>query len=254
MKQKTRESTENLTSEVKNEIEQIKPESTASATAVEQPLIEPAEAAPAEAKVESSEEVTRTREEIPAEQATAAKAEEAEIADGRAWYVVHSYSGYENKVKKNLEHRIASMNMQNKIFEVVVPTEEEIEIKEGHRRRTKKRVFPGYILVQMIMDDDSWYVVRNTPGVTGFVSSGTKPTPLRPEEANKIFKRMEMEAPKIKVSFREGQMVRIVDGPFVDFVGTVEELDLDKGKVRLLVSFFGRETPVELDFLQVQKQ
>jgi transcriptional antiterminator NusG len=180
----------------------------------------------------------------------------AEVKDERAWYVVHSYSGYENKVKKNLEHRIASMKMEDKIFQVTVPTEEEIEIKEGRRRKMKRRVFPGYILVQMIMDDDSWYVVRNTPGVTGFVSSGTgnKPSPLRPEEADKIFSRMEMEAPKIKVSFREGQTVRIIDGPFADFVGTVEEMNLDKGKVRVLVSFFGRETPVELDFLQVQKQ
>ncbi len=176
------------------------------------------------------------------------------VDDGRAWYVVHSYSGYENKVKKNLDHRIESMNMQNKIFQVVVPTEEEIEIKEGHRRRTKKRVFPGYILVQMVLDEESWYVVRNTPGVTGFVSAGTKPAPLRSDEADKIFKRMEAEAPKIKISFREGQTVRIIDGPFADFVGTVEELDLDKGKVRVLLSLFGRETPVELDFLQVQRQ
>ncbi len=174
--------------------------------------------------------------------------------DERAWFVVHSYSGYENKVKTNLEHRIESMNMQNKIFQVVVPTEEEIEIKEGHRRKTKKRVFPGYILVQMVLDEESWYVVRNTPGVTGFVGTGTKPTPLRVEEADKIFKRMDAEAPKIKVSFREGQTVRIVDGPFADFVGVVEEMNLDKGKVRVMVSFFGRETPVELDFLQVQRQ
>jgi len=184
------------------------------------------------------------------------KQPQPEVKDERAWFVVHSYSGYENKVKKNLEHRIASMKMEDKIFQVTVPTEEEIEIKEGRRRKTKRRVFPGYILVQMIMDDDSWYVVRNTPGVTGFVSSGTgnKPSPLRPEEADKIFSRMEMEAPKIKVSFREGQTVRIVDGPFADFVGSVEDMNLDKGKVRVLVSFFGRETPVELDFLQVQKQ
>ena len=184
------------------------------------------------------------------------EAAEKEPSDGRAWYAVHSYSGYENKVKKNLEKRIESMNMQHKIFQVVVPTEEEIEIKEGHRRRTKKRIFPGYVLVQMIMDEESWYVVRNTPGVTGFVSSGSesKPTPLRPEEVEQILKRMEAEAPKIKVSFREGQTVRIIDGPFTDFVGTVEEMDLEKGKVRVLVSFFGRETPIELDFLQVQKQ
>jgi transcriptional antiterminator NusG len=193
-------------------------------------------------------------EEPALEEAQQTPVEQAVVDDGRAWFVVHSYSGYENKVKKNLEHRIESMNMQNKIFQVVVPTEEEIEIKEGHRRRTKKRVFPGYILVQMILDEESWYVVRNTPGVTGFVSAGTKPAPLRAEEADKIFKRMQAEAPTIKISFREGQTVRIIDGPFVDFVGTVEELDLDKGKVRVLLSLFGRETPVELDFLQVQRQ
>jgi len=146
------------------------------------------------------------------------------------------------------------MNMQDRIFQVVVPTEEEIEIKEGYRRKTKKRVFPGYVLVQMVMNEESWYVVRNTPGVTGFVGSGTKPTSLRPEEVAKIFQRMEMEAPKIKVGFREGQTVRIVDGPFVDFVGVVESLNLEKGKVTVMVAFFGRETPVELDFLQVQRQ
>jgi transcriptional antiterminator NusG len=199
-----------------------------------------------QAAAPSQEPAPEEQQEIPAEQEV--------VDDGRAWYVVHSYSGYENKVKKNLEHRIESMNMQNKIFQVVVPTEEEIEIREGHRRRTKKRVFPGYILVQMVLDEESWYVVRNTPGVTGFVSAGTKPAPLREEEADKIFKRMEAEAPKIKISFREGQTVRIIDGPFTDFVGTVDELDLDKGKVRVLLSLFGRETPVELDFLQVQRQ
>jgi len=202
----------------------------------------------------SAEEAMAATETTHDEPASNGEVQPAEVSDGRAWYVVHSYSGYENKVKKNLEHRIASMNMEHKIFQVVVPTEEEIEIKEGHRRKTKRRVFPGYILVQMIMDDDSWYVVRNTPGVTGFVSSGRKPSPLRPGEVEKIFARMEAEAPKIKVGFREGQTVRIVDGPFADFVGTVEEMNLEKGKVRVLVSFFGRETPVELDFLQVQKQ
>ena len=178
---------------------------------------------------------------------------EEEIDDGRAWYVIHSYSGYENKVKKNLAHRIESMDMQDQIFQVVVPTEEEIELRDGQRRTTERRVFPGYILVQMIMNDDSWYVVRNTPGVTGFVGSGTKPVPLRPEEVEKIMKRMEEAAPKIKVSFRPGQKVRIVEGPFEDFMGTVDEINVEKGKVRILVSFFGRETPVELDFLQVEK-
>jgi len=179
--------------------------------------------------------------------------EEPEIDDGRAWYVIHSYSGYENKVKKNLEHRIESMGMQDQIFQVVVPTEEEVELRDGQRRTTERRVFPGYILVQMIMNDDSWYVVRNTPGVTGFVGSGTKPVPLRLEEVERIMKRMEAEAPRVKVGFRLGQKVRIVEGPFEDFIGTVDEINMDKGRVRILVSFFGRETPVELDFLQVEK-
>jgi transcriptional antiterminator NusG len=174
-------------------------------------------------------------------------------AEGRAWYVIHSYSGYENKVKANLEQRIESMGMQDKIFRVVVPTEEEIEVKDGQRRITEKKIFPGYILVEMIMTDDSWYVVRNTPGVTGFVGMGRRPTPLRPEEVQRIMKRMEEEAPKVKVTFRPGQRVRIIDGPFTDFVGNVEDIDMDKNRVRVLVSFFGRDTPVELDFLQVEK-
>jgi transcriptional antiterminator NusG len=174
-------------------------------------------------------------------------------AEGRNWFVVHSYSGYENKVKKNLEHRIASLGVQNKIFEVVVPTEEEIELKDGQRRKVERRIFPGYILVDMIMDEDSWYVVRNTPGVTGFVGSIRKPTPLRKRDVDKILKRMQAETPRVTVTFRPGQKVRIADGPFEDFVGTVDEIYADKGKVRILVSFFGRETPVELDFLQVEK-
>jgi transcriptional antiterminator NusG len=177
----------------------------------------------------------------------------SEASDERAWYVVHCYSGYENRVKHNLEQRIESMAMQNLIFQAIVPTEEEIEVREGKRRTVERRVFPGYILVQMLMNDDSWYVVRNTPGVTGFVGMGNKPTPLRPEEVVGILKRMEAEAPKVKVTFKPGQKVRIVDGPFNDFMGTVDEIDMDKAKVRVLVSFFGRETPIELDFLQVEK-
>ena len=185
-------------------------------------------------------------------------ADDAEVTeevrpDGTEWYVVHSYSGYENKVEKNLRHRIDSMGMEDKIFQVVVPTEEEVELKDGQRRTIERRVFPGYILVEMILDEDSWYVVRNTPGVTGFVGSGNKPTALRPEEVDKILKRMEAEAPKIKVSFRVGEKVRIVEGPFEDFMGTVDEIDLDRGRVRVLVNFFGRETPIELDFLQVER-
>ncbi len=180
--------------------------------------------------------------------------EAEERQEGRHWYVIHSYSGYENKVKKNLESRIESMGMQDYIFDVVVPTEDVVELKEGRRRTVEQRIFPGYILVDMIMIDESWFVVRNTPGVTGFVGLGTEPTPLRDEEVRNIFQRIEEEAPKVKVSFRIGDSVRIIDGPFTDFLGTVDDLNLEKGKVRLLVSFFGRETPVELDFLQVESQ
>lgn len=179
--------------------------------------------------------------------------EQQDRPDNTQWYVIHSYAGYENKVQKNLMHRIESMHMQNKIFQIVVPTEEEVELRDGVRRTTERRIFPGYILVEMVMDEDSWYVVRNTPGVTGFVGSGNKPIPLQDEEVNKIVKRMEAEAPKIKVNFKEGQKVRIVEGPFEDFMGTVDEIDLDRARVRVLVNFFGRETPVELDFLQVER-
>ncbi len=196
--------------------------------------------------LDEAQEFTTTRP-APEQEAEEAPAE-------RAWYVVHSYSGYENKVKKNLEQRIESMGMQDQIFQVVVPTEEEVEIREGHRRTTRRRVFPGYLLVEMILNDDSWFAVRNTPGVTGFVGAGVnKPTPLSQDEVDKILKRMESEAPRVRVTFREGQRVRIIEGPFADFVGTVDELDADRGKVRVLVSFFGRETPVELDFLQVER-
>lgn len=175
------------------------------------------------------------------------------VEDDRHWYVVHCYSGYENKVRHNLEQRIDSMGMKGKIFDVVVPTEEEIEVKDGKRRTVERRVFPGYILVQMTLTEESWYVVRNTPGVTGFVGMGNTPTPLRPEEVSQILKRMEAEAPKVKIAYKPGQKVRIVDGPFNDFVGTVSEIDMERTKVRVMVSFFGRETPVELDFLQVEK-
>jgi transcriptional antiterminator NusG len=179
--------------------------------------------------------------------------QEGQGEDERAWYVVHCYSGYENKVRHNLEQRIETMGMKDKIFDVVVPTEEEIEVKEGKRRTVERRVFPGYILVNMILSEESWYVVRNTPGVTGFVGMGNSPTPLRPEEVAQIIKRMEAEAPRIKVTFKSGERVRIVDGPFNDFRGTVSEIDMERAKVRVMVNFFGRETPVELDFLQVEK-
>ncbi len=170
-----------------------------------------------------------------------------------AWYVVHCYSGYENKVRHNLEQRIESMGMKDKIFDVVVPTQEEIEVRDGKRRTVERHIFPGYVLVNMILTEESWFVVRNTPGVTGFVGSGVEPTPLRPEEVAQILKRMEAEAPAVKVSFRLGERVRIIDGPFNDFRGVVSEIDMERNKVRVMVSFFGRETPVELDFLQVEK-
>ena len=172
---------------------------------------------------------------------------------GPAWYVIHCYSGYENKVRHNLEQRIETMGMKDKIFDVVIPTQEEIEVKDGKRRTVERHIFPGYVLVNMLLSEESWYVVRNTPGVTGFVGMGNQPTPLRPEEVAQIVKRMEAEAPTVKVTFKVGEGVRIVDGPFNDFRGMVSEIDMERTKVRVMVSFFGRETPVELDFLQVEK-
>jgi transcriptional antiterminator NusG len=177
-----------------------------------------------------------------------------ESRDGEQhWYVIHCYSGYENKVRHNLEQRIETMGMKDMIFDVVIPTQEEIEVKDGKRKTVERHVFPGYVLVNMILTEESWYVVRNTPGVTGFVGMGNEPTALRSEEVSQILRRMEAEAPHVKVSFREGERVRIVDGPFNDFRGTVAEIDMDRTKVRVMVNFFGRETPVELDFLQVEK-
>lgn len=170
------------------------------------------------------------------------------------WYFIHSYSGMENKVKKNLEHRAESMGMTDRILQVVVPTETEIEIRSGIRKEVEKRVFPGYVLVNMILDEDSWYVVRNTPGVTGFVGMGNKPTPLSKDEVSKIMQRLESDEPRIKVNFELGEQVRITGGPFAEFNGTVEELYPDKGKARVLVSFFNRETPVEVDFLQLERE
>ena len=182
-----------------------------------------------------------------------AKSTETEFQDGRHWYVIHTYSGYENKVKQNLMHRIETMEMQDQIFRVIVPTEEEIEIKNGQRRTVQKKVFPGYVLVQMRMTDDSWYVVRNTPGVTSFVGHGNRPTPLDDSEVKAILKQMEEEAPKVRVSYQVGQAIKITDGPFTDFEGIVDAIDHERGRVRVLVSFFGREAPVELDFLQVSR-
>ncbi|MFS0562405.1 transcription termination/antitermination protein NusG [Terribacillus sp. 179-K 1B1 HS] len=174
----------------------------------------------------------------------------------KRWYVVHTYSGYENKVKANLEKRLDSMGMEDKIFRVVVPEDEETEIKNGKRKTAMKKVFPGYVLTEMIMTDDSWYVVRNTPGVTGFVGStgsGSKPTPLLDEEVEVILKRMGMDETLTEFDFEEKESVRVTDGPFTDFTGTIENIDMDKQKVKVHVNMFGRETPVELDFSQIEK-
>jgi transcriptional antiterminator NusG len=184
---------------------------------------------------------------------TDASEDSQEVTDGREWYVVHCYSGMETRVKRNLEHRIESMAMGDRIFAVVVPTEEQIELKDGERRVVERRVFPGYILVQMVLDDDSWSVVRNTPGVTGFVGIGNRPTPLSSAEVDHIMSRIEAGQPRVQVNFKPGDKVRITEGAFADFHGTVEEIDIERGKVRILVSIFGRETPVDVDFLQVEK-
>lgn len=225
------------------------PESKPTETPVSEPTTEDTAAPTPEPAATDETEISVELSDTQAEPS----APETPTGPQRAWYAVHCYSGYENKVKKGLEQRIRSMGMQDNIFRVVVPTEDEIDVREGQRKVIQRRVFPGYILVEMIMTEESWYVVRNTPGVTGFVSSGDKPAPLREEEVNKILKRMETDQPKVRVTYRPGQAVRIVDGPFTDFRGTVEEVNMEKGKVRVLVSMFGRETPLELDLLQVEK-
>ncbi|HHV78767.1 MAG TPA: transcription termination/antitermination protein NusG [Firmicutes bacterium] len=171
----------------------------------------------------------------------------------KQWYVIHTYSGYENKVKANLEKRVESMGMRDKIFRVVVPIEEELEIKDGKKKLVEKKVFPGYVLVEMVMSDDSWHVVRNTPGVTGFVGSGNKPLPLQPQEVRIILRKMGIEEPRAKMEFEVGQSVRIILGPFAGFVGTVRETIPERGKLRLLVSMFGRDTPLEVDYSQVEE-
>jgi len=189
----------------------------------------------------------------PEKPSAAAPTTEPQADTGRRWYVIHTYSGYENKVKTNLEHRIQSMDMGDKIFQVLVPTEEEIEIKNGKRHPVERKIFPGYVLVEMVMSDDSWYVVRNTPGVTSFVGSGNKPTELTDTEVRAILRQIKLDAPKYKVAFTKGEAVRVTDGPFTDLHGVVDEVNPERNKVKVLVSIFGRETPVELDFLQIEK-
>jgi len=171
----------------------------------------------------------------------------------KEWYAVHTYSGYEERVKKNLEQRVRSMDTEGEVSEVVIPTEEEIEVKNGQRRTVNRKILPGYVLVNMKMTDNSWMVVRNTPGVTGFVGIENKPVALKEKEVSQILRQMEAEAPKVKIGFRKGQSIRVTDGPFIDFVGIVDDIIPEKGKVKVLLTLFGRETPVELDFLQAEK-
>ena len=171
----------------------------------------------------------------------------------KQWFAVHTYAGYEERVKRNLEQRMKFMDTALEISQVVIPTEEEIEVRGGKKRNVTKKILPGYVMIEMRMSDESWNIVRNTPGVTGFVSSGNKPVPLQPDEVSQILKQMTDEAPKMKVGFRKGQSVRVADGPFLDSVGIVDDISTEKGKVKVLLTLFGRETPVELDFLQVEK-
>lgn len=169
------------------------------------------------------------------------------------WYVVHTYSGHEAKVATTLKQRIESQKLQDKVLDILIPTQEKIEIREGKKNQVKEKIFPGYLLVRMILDDNSWFAVRTTPGITSFVGAANKPTPLPDNEVEAIKKFMKMEAPKFKTAFSVGEAVKITDGPFTEFLGTISEIDEDKGKIKVLVSIFGRETPVELDFLQVAK-
>jgi transcriptional antiterminator NusG len=169
------------------------------------------------------------------------------------WYVVHTYAGHEQKVKNALAQRVESMGLEDKVLEVLIPSQDKIQIREGKKEKVKERIFPGYVLVRLVLTDESWLAVRTTPGVTGFVGTGNKPTPLSDEEVNTIIKYMKLEPTRYEAKFSLGEAVKILDGPFTDFLGKVEEVDEGRGKVKVLVSIFGRETPVELDFLQISK-
>lgn len=204
------------------------------------------------AKKEVKKEATIETEATKVAPETKIEEPKQDAAKGR-WYVVHTYSGHENKVAATLKQKIKASGFEDRIFEILVPTQEKIEVREGKKVTLQEKIFPGYILVKMILNDESWHAVRSTPGVTSFVGTGNKPTPLEEKEVNTIQKFSELEAPTYKASFTLGEAVRIVDGPFAEFLGTVDEINEEKGKVKVLVSIFGRETPVELDFLQVTK-
>jgi transcription termination/antitermination protein NusG len=215
---------------------------------------EPEQMKPQEPVEEGEEKESSEQEDAAIEEGEEGKEPEEVKDPDRKWYVIHTYSGYENKVRANLLRRIDSMGMKDKIFQVLVPTEEEIEFKDGKRRTVQKKIYPGYVLVEMIMKDDSWYVVRNTSGVTGFVGPGVKPIPLPEEEVKTILRHMGLEAPvRVKIDLSVGQGVRVTHGPFQDFHGIVEEVNPERGKVKVLITIFGRETPVELEFAQVEK-
>jgi transcriptional antiterminator NusG len=192
------------------------------------------------------------RERLAARRA-AESGEVAQTPEGR-WYVLHTYSGYENKVKKTIETRVDALDLGDRVFEIVVPTSEEIEIRNSQRHTVQRKTFPGYVLVRMTMDDDTWFALRNTPGVTGFVSVNNKPVALQESEVQSILQGMTTEAPKVKLAFQSGDTVRIIDGPFADFRGVIDEVNSEKEKIKVLVSFFGRETPVELHFLQAERE
>lgn len=175
------------------------------------------------------------------------------MMEEKRWYVIHTYSGYENKVSANLERKVHSLEMENEIFRIVIPMENEVEVKDGKKRSVQRKVFPGYVLVEMIVNDRSWYAVRNTPGVTGFVGSGTKPIPLTDEEVRQIMRSMGVDEGRPKIDFQLQQLVRLKTGPFADCVGKVAEINEERGKLKVLVDMFGRETPVEIDFTQVEE-
>ncbi len=213
---------------------------------------------------EAEKEAETVSEPEQAESAEAPKAEESPAVEekpapqkpkipGANWYVVHTYSGHESKVAATLKQRVESQKLSDKIIDILVPTQEKIEIKEGKKNTVKEKIFPGYLLVHMVLDDATWLAVRTTPGITGFIGTANKPTPLPEDEVETIKRFMSMEAPKFKAAFSVGEAVKITDGPFSEFLGSISEIDEEKGKLKVLVSIFGRETPVELDFLQVAK-
>ncbi|MDO8487067.1 MAG: transcription termination/antitermination protein NusG [Candidatus Curtissbacteria bacterium] len=202
------------------------------------------------------EQASETEKTVPAEEESPQPQQSmtaVKDVKGAHWYVVHTYSGHEAKVAATLKQRVESQKLQDKVLDILVPTQEKIEIKEGKKNKVKEKIFPGYLLIRMVLDDNTWLVVRTTPGITSFVGMGNRPTPLPDEEVASIQRFMSMEAPKFKTTFSQGEAVKIVDGPFSEFLGSISEIDDEKGKLKVLVSIFGRETPVELDFLQVAK-